>query len=70
MNICVMSVMFVLIYGFGCPVLGDIDLIAEARAKEVSEFLEMLNTSCDGRKDHEAPQKEWKVCIEIKLFMH
>ncbi|CAN6381524.1 unnamed protein product [Urochloa humidicola] len=42
---------------------GDIDLIAETRAKEVSEFLEMLNTSRDGRssKVHGAPQKEWKV---------
>lgn len=42
---------------------GDIDLIAETRAKEVSEFLQMLNTSSDGRssKVHEAPQKEWKV---------
>ncbi|KAG2562677.1 uncharacterized protein LOC120644679 [Panicum virgatum] len=42
---------------------GDIDLIAETRAKEVSEFLEMLNTSRDGRasKVHGTPQKEWKV---------
>ncbi|CAL4992477.1 unnamed protein product [Urochloa decumbens] len=42
---------------------GDIDLIAELRAKEVSEFLEMLNTSRDGQssKVHGAPQKEWKV---------
>ncbi|CAO2149298.1 unnamed protein product [Urochloa humidicola] len=42
---------------------GDIDLIAETRAKEVSEFLEMLNTSRDGRspKVHGPPQKEWKV---------
>ncbi|KAF8694619.1 hypothetical protein HU200_038148 [Digitaria exilis] len=42
---------------------GDIDLIAETRAKEVSEFLEMLNTSSDGQssKVHGAPQKEWKV---------
>jgi hypothetical protein len=47
--------------GTSDQVLGDIDLIAEARAKEVSEFLEMLNTSCDGRTVHEAPQKEWKV---------
>nr|CAB3490075.1 unnamed protein product [Digitaria exilis] len=41
---------------------GDIDLIAETRAKEVSEFLEMLNTSSDGQssKVHGAPQKEWK----------
>jgi hypothetical protein len=70
MCICVMSVMFVLLYALGCSVLGDIDLIAEARAREASEFLEMLNTSCDGRKVHEAPQKEWKVCIEINLLMH
>jgi len=44
-------------------VLGDIDLIAETRAKEVSEFLEMLDTSRDGRssKVHGSPQKEWKV---------
>ncbi|OEL32166.1 hypothetical protein BAE44_0006814 [Dichanthelium oligosanthes] len=42
---------------------GDIDLIATTRAKEVSEFLEMLNTSRDGRssKVHGVPQKEWKV---------
>ncbi|KAK3118953.1 hypothetical protein QOZ80_9BG0711310 [Eleusine coracana subsp. coracana] len=42
---------------------GDIDLIAEARTKEVSEFLQMLNTSSDGRpsKVEGAPQKEWKV---------
>lgn len=42
---------------------GDIDLIAETRAKEVSEFLEMLDTSRDGRssKVHGLPQKEWKV---------
>nr|CAB3491802.1 unnamed protein product [Digitaria exilis] len=42
---------------------GDIDLIAETRAKEVSEFLEMLNTSSDGQssKVHGAPQKEWKI---------
>ncbi|XP_062182264.1 uncharacterized protein LOC133886588 [Phragmites australis] len=42
---------------------GDIDLIAEARTKEVSEFLEMLTTSGDGRssKVHGTPQKEWKV---------
>ncbi|RLM58030.1 uncharacterized protein C2845_PM18G10250 [Panicum miliaceum] len=42
---------------------GDIDLIAETRAKEVSEFLEMLDTSRDRRssKVHGAPQKEWKV---------
>jgi len=49
---------------FVCPLLGgDIDLIAETRAKEVSEFLEMLNTSRDGRasKVHGTPQKEWKV---------
>lgn len=42
---------------------GDIDLIAETRAREVSEFLEMLNTSRDGRssKVRGVPQKEWKV---------
>ncbi|CAD6253499.1 unnamed protein product [Miscanthus lutarioriparius] len=42
---------------------GDIDLIAETRAREVSEFLEMLNTSRDGlsSKVRGVPQKEWKV---------
>ncbi|TVT96857.1 hypothetical protein EJB05_57934 [Eragrostis curvula] len=41
---------------------GDVDLIAEARMKEVSEFLEMLNTSSDRpSKVNGAPQKEWKV---------
>ncbi|TVU24886.1 hypothetical protein EJB05_27350 [Eragrostis curvula] len=41
---------------------GDVDLIAEARTKEVSEFLEMLNTSSDRpSKVNGAPQKEWKV---------
>lgn len=55
---------------FLCPLLGDIDLIAETRAKEVSEFLQMLNTSSDGRssKVHEAPQKEWKVRVELSLL--
>lgn len=50
------------------PLLGDIDLIAETRAREVSEFLEMLNTSRDGRssKVGGVPQKEWKVCICVK----
>jgi hypothetical protein len=49
-----------------CPFLGDIDLIAETQAKEVLEFLEMLDTSRDRRssKVHGAPQKEWKVCIK------
>lgn len=53
-----------------CPLLGDIDLIAETKAKEVSEFLEMLNTSSDGRpsKVHGAPQKEWKVRNEPCLL--
>ncbi|XP_015697948.1 uncharacterized protein LOC102703433 [Oryza brachyantha] len=42
---------------------GDIDLITEARSKEISNFLEMLNTSANERpsKIHEAPHKEWKV---------
>ncbi|CAM0873810.1 unnamed protein product [Alopecurus aequalis] len=42
---------------------GDIDLIAEARAKEVSNFLEMLDTSGNKRPSeiHGAQQKEWKV---------
>ncbi|KAJ1276031.1 hypothetical protein BS78_05G182900 [Paspalum vaginatum] len=42
---------------------GDIDLIAETRAKEVSEFLEMLNTSRDrgSSKVHGVQHKEWKV---------
>ncbi|CAO2146960.1 unnamed protein product [Urochloa humidicola] len=42
---------------------GDINLIAETRVKEVSEFLEMLNTSRAGRspKVQGPPQKEWKV---------
>ncbi|KAL5204768.1 hypothetical protein ABZP36_009639 [Zizania latifolia] len=42
---------------------GDVDLIAEARSKEISNFLEMLNTSGNERasKIHEAPHKEWKV---------
>ena len=44
--------------------LGDIDVIAEARAKEVSNFLEMLDTSGNRRPSdiHGAQQKEWKVC--------
>lgn len=42
---------------------GNIDLIAEARSKEISNFLEMLNTSGNERssKIHEASHKEWKV---------
>jgi len=50
-----------------CPLLGDIDLIAETRAREVSEFLEMLNTSRDGRssKVRGVPQKEWKVRVKL-----
>ncbi|VAH95395.1 unnamed protein product [Triticum turgidum subsp. durum] len=42
---------------------GNIDLIAEARAKEVSNFLEMLDTSGNERpSDIRGPQqKEWKV---------
>ncbi|KAG8090012.1 hypothetical protein GUJ93_ZPchr0011g27136 [Zizania palustris] len=42
---------------------GDIDLIAEARSKEISNFLGMLNTSVNERssKIHEVPHKEWKV---------
>uniref|UniRef100_A0A3B6IL18 START domain-containing protein n=1 Tax=Triticum aestivum TaxID=4565 RepID=A0A3B6IL18_WHEAT len=45
------------------PSLGNIDLIAEARAKEVSNFLEMLDTSGNERpSDIRGPQqKEWKV---------
>uniref|UniRef100_A0ACD5WWA3 Uncharacterized protein n=1 Tax=Avena sativa TaxID=4498 RepID=A0ACD5WWA3_AVESA len=43
--------------------LGDIDVISEARAKEVSNFLEMLDTSGNKRPSeiHGAQQKEWKV---------
>uniref|UniRef100_A0ACD5X0N5 Uncharacterized protein n=1 Tax=Avena sativa TaxID=4498 RepID=A0ACD5X0N5_AVESA len=42
---------------------GDIDVISEARAKEVSNFLEMLDTSGNKRPSeiHGAQQKEWKV---------
>uniref|UniRef100_A0A0D9XTA7 Uncharacterized protein n=1 Tax=Leersia perrieri TaxID=77586 RepID=A0A0D9XTA7_9ORYZ len=42
---------------------GDINLIAEARSREISNFLEMLNTSENERslKIHEAQHKEWKV---------
>uniref|UniRef100_A0A453H541 START domain-containing protein n=1 Tax=Aegilops tauschii subsp. strangulata TaxID=200361 RepID=A0A453H541_AEGTS len=42
---------------------GNIDLIAEARAKEVSNFLEMLDTSGNERPSEiRGPQqKEWKV---------
>uniref|UniRef100_A0A453H565 Uncharacterized protein n=2 Tax=Aegilops tauschii TaxID=37682 RepID=A0A453H565_AEGTS len=41
---------------------GNIDLIAEARAKEVSNFLEMLDTSGNERPSEiRGPQqKEWK----------
>jgi hypothetical protein len=55
-----------------CPLLGDIDLIAEARAKDVSEFLQMLNTSSDiqSSKVHGAPQKEWKVRVELSSLTH
>ncbi|WVZ51065.1 hypothetical protein U9M48_002250 [Paspalum notatum var. saurae] len=47
----------------GCSDQGDIDLIAETRAKEVSEFLEMLNTSKDRGSSNVrgVQQKEWKV---------
>ncbi|KAI4966513.1 hypothetical protein ZWY2020_040683 [Hordeum vulgare] len=43
--------------------LGNIDVIAEARAKEVSNFLEMLDTSVNERPSEiRGPQqKEWKV---------
>ncbi|KAL6843014.1 hypothetical protein ACP4OV_027327 [Aristida adscensionis] len=42
---------------------GDIDLIAETRTKEVSNFLEMISTSRDegSSKIHGVLQKEWKV---------
>lgn len=42
---------------------GNIDVIAEARAKEVSNFLEMLDTSVNERPSEiRGPQqKEWKV---------
>jgi hypothetical protein len=57
-----MSLVF-FIYGFVS--LGDIDVIAEARAKEVSNFLEMLDTSGNKRPSeiHGPQHKEWKVCI-------
>lgn len=43
--------------------LGNIDMIAEARAKEVLNFLEMLDTSGNERPSEiRGPQqKEWKV---------
>jgi hypothetical protein len=56
-----LSVFFV----YGSVSLGDIDVIAEARAKEVSNFLEMLDTSGNKRPSeiHGPQHKEWKVCI-------
>lgn len=43
--------------------LGNIDMIAEARAKEVLNFLEMLDTSGNEQPSEiRGPQqKEWKV---------
>jgi len=53
------------------PSLGNIDLIAEARAKEVSNFLEMLDTSGNERpSDIRGPQqKDWKVYKLTKVNM-